>query len=91
MCLLFAQFPYASLHITLRLPQFFSPHFSVHISESCLCTRLVFTYIVALFQCFRMVPVSCSSGGGGGGGGGGEQKHAPKNCTPLEEIRLKHP
>ena len=51
------------LHITLRLPQFFSSHSSARISERCLCTRLVSAYIVALFQCFRMVPVSCSSGG----------------------------
>ena len=63
------------LHITLRLPQFFCPHSSVCISESCSCTCLVSAYIVALFQCFRMVPVSCSSGG--------EQKCARKNCTPL--------
>ena len=38
--------------------QFFSPHSSAHIAESCSCTRLVSAYIVALFQCFRMVPVS---------------------------------
>ena len=38
--------------------QFFSPHSSACIVESCSCTRLVSAYIVALFQCFRMVPVS---------------------------------
>ena len=82
MCLLFAQFPYACLHITLRLPQFFSPHSSAHISESCSCTRLVSTYIVALFQCFRMVPVSCSSGGA--------NKNVPqKNRTPLERDTIE--
>ena len=35
----------------------------LHVSPSCSYTRLVSAYIVALFQCFRMVPVSCSSGG----------------------------
>ena len=40
--------------------QFFSPHFSTRILESCLSTCLVSAHIVVLFQ-FRMVSVSCSS------------------------------
>ena len=60
-----------------REREFFSPHSSAHISESCSCTRLVSTYIVALFQCFRMVPASCSSGGA-------NKNVPPKNCTPLK-------
>ena len=64
--------------------QFFSPHSSARISESCSCTRLVSTYIVALFQCFRMVPVSCSSGGA--------NKNVHQKTAPLSnEVRLKHP
>ena len=64
--------------------QFFSPHSSARISEACLSTRLVFAYIVALFQCFRMVPVSCSSGGA--------NKNVPPKTTPLShEVRLNRP
>ena len=81
MCLLFAQFPYAH---NIAFTTFFSPHSSARISESCSCTRLVSTYIVALFQCFRMVPVSCSSGGA--------NKNVHQKTAPLSnEVRLKHP
>ena len=41
----------------------FNPHTSAYIPDPSSCTRLVFAYFVALFQCFRMIPVSCSSGG----------------------------
>ena len=61
----------------------FSPHSSTRISESCSCTPLVSAYIVALFQCFRMVPVLCSSGEGG------EQKCPQKNCTPLDRGTIE--
>ena len=56
--------------------QFFSQHSSARVSESCSSARLVSAYIVALFQRFRMVPVSCSLGRG-------EQKRATKNRTPV--------
>ena len=62
MCVL--SFLYCQLLSKLKtLLQFFSPHTSAYIPDPSSCTRLVFAYFVALFQCFRMVPVSCSSGG----------------------------
>ena len=56
-------FLYCQLLSKLTLLQFFGPHTSAYIPDPSSCTRLVFAYFVALFQCFRMVPVSCSSGG----------------------------
>ena len=68
----------------LAFCNFFSPHSSARISESCSSTRLVSAYIVALFQCFRMVPVSCSSGGA--------NKNVPPKTAPLShEVRSNHP
>ena len=62
---------------TLRLSilQFLGLHTSAYIPAPSSCTRLVFAYFVALFQCFRMVPVSCSSGGA--------NKNVQQNTAPL--------
>ncbi len=64
--------------------QFFSPHTSARISEPASGTYPVFAYSVALFQCFRMVPVLCSSGRG-------EQKCTKKNRTPLARSTIEPP
>ena len=56
----------------------------VCVFQSCSSACLVSAYIVALFQCFQMVPVSCSSGG--------VNKYVPPKTTPLShEVRLNHP
>ena len=58
---------FVGLHIdiltTKYFLQFLGPHTSAYIPDPSSCTHLVFPYFVALFQCFRMVPVSCSSRG----------------------------
>ena len=53
----------------------------VHVSQSCSCTHLVSAYIVALFQCFRMVPVHA----------GGTKMCQQKTATLSHEVRLNHP
>ena len=64
--------------------QFFSPHTSARISETASGTYLVFAYSVALFQCFRMVPVLCSSGGA--------NKNVLRKTAPLSrEARSNRP
>ena len=75
-CCLLIAYLHQSCCTRTRQPQFLSPRTTACISDRASCTRLVFAYIVALFQCFRMVPVSWSSGGG-------EQERATKNRTPL--------
>ena len=62
-CCLLIAYLHQSCCTRTRQPQFLSPHTTACISDRASCTRLVFAYIVALFQCFRMVPVSWSSGG----------------------------
>ncbi len=71
-------------HDTRNL-QFFSQRTSACISEPASCTYPVIAYSVALFQCFRMIPVLCSAGGGGGG----EQKCTKKNRTPLARSTIE--
>ena len=60
----------------------FGPYTSVCISGISSSTYSVFAYSVVLFQCFRMVPVLCSSGGG-------EQKCTKKNHTPIPQGTIE--
>ena len=76
---MFPSFTTSQLPVIFFL-QFLGPHTSAYIPDPSSCTGLVFTYFVAPFQCFRMVPVSCSSGGG-------EQKRATKTAPLLHAVR----
>ena len=62
----FANAPFGRLCTSRHvLTAIFSPHTSACISETACGSHPVFAYSVALFQCFRIVPVLCSLGGGG--------------------------
>ena len=56
----------------------FSPHSSGCTSAPTSCTHLVSAYFVALFQCFRMVPVSYSSRGA--------NKNVQRKAAPLSHV-----
>ena len=76
MCILSTAYAYVS-------HKFFCLHTRACISEDILCTRLVSAYFVAWVQCFRMVPVSYSSGRGRGGGGGGGNETCQAKVHPC--------
>ena len=70
----------------LCILQFLSPHSSERISESCSCTHLVSSYIVAVLSngtCFMQL--------GGGGGGGVNKNVRSKTASLSHEVRLNHP
>ena len=69
------------LHVTLRLPQFLSPHSSAHISE-----LLVYT----LSFCIYCSPIPVVSNGTYFvQPREGEQKRVTKNRTPLERATIE--